>query len=58
MGTRFKYHYIRGHAKVKACTTLATVVVMAMAFVYVRAGRQQQMRSLVKPVAVLRMALA
>ena len=52
-GYRFKYHYIRGHAKIKACVTLAAAVMMTMALRHVRVGRQQQMRSLVKPVAAL-----
>ena len=37
----------------KALAVLATAVMMAMAFGLVRSGRQQQMRSFVKPVAVL-----
>ena len=37
----------------KARATLAAAVMMAMALGQVRSGRQQQMRSLVRPVAVL-----
>ena len=36
-----------------ARATLAAAVMMAMALGHVRSGRQQQMRSLVKPIAVL-----
>ena len=52
-GYRFERHYIRGHAKMKARATLAATVMMAMALGHVRNGRQQQMRSLVRPIAVL-----
>ena len=37
----------------KARVTLAGAVMMAMALGHVRAGRQQQIRSLVRPIAVL-----
>ena len=52
-GYRFERHYIRGHAKMKARATLAAAVMMAMALGQVRSGRQQQMRSLVRPIPVL-----
>ena len=52
-GYRFERHYIRGHAKMKARATLAAAVLMVMALGQVRNGRQQQMRSLVRPIAVL-----
>ena len=52
-GYRFERHYIRGHAKMKARATLAAAVMMAMALGHVRNGRQQQLRSLVRPIAVL-----
>ena len=37
----------------KARATLVAAVMMAMALGHVRSGRQKQMRSLVRPVAVL-----
>ena len=39
--------------KMKARATLAAAVMMAMALGQVRSGRQQQMRSLVRPIPVL-----
>ena len=52
-GYRFEHHYIRAQAIFKACATLATAVMMTMVLGHVRVGGQQQVRSLVKPVAVL-----
>ena len=52
-GYRFEHHCICAQAKFKACATLATAVMMAMVLGHVRVGGQQQVRSLVKPVAVL-----
>ena len=37
----------------KARATLAAAVMMAMALGHVRAGRQQQMHSLIRPIPVL-----
>ena len=47
----FEKHYIRGKAKMQTRVGLATAVMMAMALGHVRAGRIEQMRSLVRPVA-------
>ena len=52
-GYRIERRYIRGHAKLKARAKLAAAVMMAIALGHVRNGRQQQMRSPVKSVAVL-----
>ena len=52
-GYRFERNYIRGHVKKKARATLVAVVMMDMVLEHVRSGRQQQMCSLVRPVAVL-----
>ena len=52
-GYRFERHYIRGHANMKARATLVATVMMAMALGHVRSGRQKQMCSLVRPIAVL-----
>ena len=52
-GYRFERHYILGHAKYKVRATLAAAVMISMALGHVRNGRQQQMRSLVRPVPVL-----
>ena len=46
----FEKHYIRGKAKMQTRVGLALAVMMAMALGHARAGRIQQMRSLVKPV--------
>ena len=48
----FEKHYIRGKAKMQTRIGLATAVMMAMALGHVRAGRIEQMRSLVRPVAL------
>ncbi len=47
----FEKHYIRGQAKMQTRVGLATAVMMAMALGHVRAGRIEQMRSLVRPIA-------
>ena len=47
----FEKHYIRGKAKMQTRVGLATAVMMAMALGHVRAGRIEQMRSLVRPIA-------
>ena len=46
----FEKHFIRGLAKMKARAGLAIVVMMSMALGHVRAGRTEQMRSLVRPI--------
>lgn len=46
----FENHYIRGIAKMQTRIGLAAAVMMAMALGHVKEGRQQQMRSLVKPI--------
>ncbi len=46
----FENHFIRGLAKMKARVGLAMCVMMAMALGHVKAGRPEQMRSLVLPV--------
>lgn len=48
----FEKHYIRGKAKMQTRVGLATAVMMAMALGHVRAGRIEQMRSLVRPIAL------
>ena len=50
---RFERHYIRGYVKMETRAALAVAVMMAMALGHVRNGRQQQMHSLVGPIAVL-----
>jgi len=47
----FEKHYIRGGAKMQTRVGLSIAVMMAMALGHVRAGRIEQMRSLVRPVA-------
>jgi hypothetical protein len=47
----FEKHYIRGKAKMQTRVGLALAVMMAMALGHVRAGRIEQMRSLVRPIA-------
>ena len=47
----FEKQYIRGKAKMQTRVGLATAVMMAMALGHVRAGRIDQMRSLVRPIA-------
>lgn len=49
----FENHYIRGLAKMQTRIGLATAVMMAMALGHVKEGRQQQMRSLVKPIPIV-----
>jgi hypothetical protein len=44
----FEKHFIRGQAKMKTRMGLALAVMMAMALGHVKAGRIEQMRSLVK----------
>jgi hypothetical protein len=48
---RFEKHYIRGQAKKQSRVGLAIAVMMAMALGHARAGRIDQMRSLVHPLA-------
>ena len=45
-------HFIRGQAKMKTRMGLALAVMMAMALGYVKAGRIEQMRSLVQPIPI------
>ena len=52
-GDRFEHHYIRGHNNSKMRAVLAAAVMIAVALGLVRSGRQQQMCSLVRSVAVL-----
>jgi len=47
----FEKHYIRGGVKMQTRVGLALAVMMAMALGHVRAGRIEQMRSLVRPIA-------
>ena len=47
----FEKHYIRGGAKMQTRVGLAIAVMMAMALGHVKAGRIEQMRSLVRPIA-------
>ena len=46
----FEQHFIRGIAKMTTRVGLAIAVMMAMALGHIRAGRPEQMRSLVKPI--------
>lgn len=48
---RFEKHFIRGKPKMQARMGLALAVMMSMALGHIRAGRKDQMRSLVKPIA-------
>ena len=47
----FERHFIRGQAKMQTRVGLALAVMMAMALGHVKAGRIEQMRSLVQPIA-------
>ena len=47
----FENHFIRGQAKRQTRVGLALAVMMAMALGHVKAGRTQQMRSLVRPIS-------
>ena len=46
----FEKHFIRGHAKMQTRMGLALAVMMAMALGHVKAGRLEQMRSLIQPI--------
>jgi len=46
----FEKHFIRGQAKMQTRVGLALAVMMAMALGHVKAGRIDQMRSLVQPI--------
>lgn len=46
----FERHFIRGQAKMQTRVGLALAVMMAMALGHVKAGRIEQMRSLVQPI--------
>jgi len=46
----FERHFIRGKAKMQVRMGLALAVMMAMALGHVKAGRSEQMRSLVQPI--------
>ena len=48
----FEKHFIRGKAKMQTRLGLALAVMMAMALGHVKAGREKQMRSLVKPIPI------
>lgn len=48
----FESHFIRGMSKMQTRVGLALAVMMAMALGHVEAGREEQMRSLVKPVPI------
>ena len=49
-GYGFEKHFIRGQAKMKTRIGLALAIMMAMALGHVKAGRIEQMRSLVRPI--------
>ncbi|HUL13709.1 MAG TPA: transposase [Methylococcaceae bacterium] len=49
-GYGFEQHFIRGQAKMKTRIGLALAIMMAMALGHVKAGRIEQMRSLVQPI--------
>ena len=49
-GYGFEKHFIRGIAKMKTRIGLALVIMMAMALGQAKAGRHDQMRSLVRPI--------
>jgi hypothetical protein len=46
----FENHFIRGKAKMTFRVSLALVIMLAMAFGSIKAGQQDRMRSLVRPV--------
>jgi hypothetical protein len=46
----FETHFIRGKAKMQTRVGLALAVMRAMALGHVKAGRLDQMRSLVRPI--------
>jgi hypothetical protein len=46
----FEKHFILGQAKMKTRMGLALAVMMAMALGHVKAGRIEQMRSLLQPI--------
>lgn len=48
----FENHYIRGLSKMKTRVGLALAVMMAMALGHIKAGRPQQMRSLVQAIPI------
>lgn len=48
----FEKHFIRGKAKMQTRLGLALAVMMAMALGHLKAGRKEQIRSLVKPIPV------
>jgi hypothetical protein len=48
----FEKHFIWGQAKMKTRMGLALAVMMAMALGHVKAGRIEQMRSLVQPIPI------
>jgi hypothetical protein len=49
----FEQHFIRGLAKMTTRVGLAIAVMMAMALGHIKAGRAQQMRSLVQPILAI-----
>ena len=49
-GYGFEKHFIRGKAKMETRMGLALAVMMAMALGHVQAGREKQMRSLIRPI--------
>lgn len=49
----FELHFIRGKVKMQTRVGLALVVMMAMALGHVREHREDQMRSLVKPIPII-----
>lgn len=51
-GYGFEKHFIRGRAKIKTRMGLALAVMMAMALGHVQAGREEQLRSLVRPIPI------
>ncbi len=46
----FELHFIRGRAKMTTRVSLALAVMMALALGHIKAGRPEQMRSLVRPI--------
>ena len=48
----FEKHFIRGQAKMKTRMGLALAVMMAIALGHMKAGRIEQMRSLVQPIPI------
>ncbi len=52
-GYNFDHHYVRGLVKMQAKASLAMVVGLAMAILHIQAGQANNMRSLIRPIALL-----